>query len=385
VSEQPLLSPDEFAEAMRAAVADPSNAATPGDAPDVIAYDPDVLAAEGGGDDPDACADHLGEDDPDDRPLTGVLGLAATGWRATWLADEFRRAGLVVVEVEGWKNRGVTFPDSPVEEGVSIFHHTASNRNSGPAGGLRIVTYGREGLAGPIANWLTARNGVIYVVAAGVANNAGRGNARAAGLPNTTGNSNTLANEMENDGIGEPYSPAQRTASLIAHAVVHRKMGWSAGRGIGHLEWSTSGKIDPYVKTWGPMSAARTQLARVIEGEIVQEDDMELADRIKLITDPAFGSRSGKDMSVEEWFNYERLDTVKQGAVLARLLVKVDELKAAVNADQVVTLSPDTVNAMVDAVVDGVAGRLDVEIDAAQLAEIKVAVRADISAAISPE
>jgi len=270
-----MLSPEEFAEAMRAAVADPSNAATPGDAPDVIAYDPDVLAAEGGGDDPDACADHVGEGGSDDRPLTGVSGLISSAWRATWLADEFRKAGLVVVEVEGWKTRGYDFPDSPVEEGVSIFHHTASNRNSGPAGGLRIVTYGREGLAGPIANWLTARNGIVYVVAAGVANNAGQGNARAAGLPNTTGNSNTLANEMENDGLGEAYSPAQRTASLIAHAVVHRKMGWSAGRGIGHLEWSTSGKIDPYVKTWGSMSAARTQLAKVIEGEIVQEDDMD--------------------------------------------------------------------------------------------------------------
>lgn len=197
------------------------------------------------------------------------------GWRATWLADEFRKAGLVVVEVEGWKTRGYDFPDTPAEEGVSIFHHTASNRNSGPAGGLRIVTYGREGLAGPIANWLTARNGVIYVVAAGVSNNAGTGNARAAGLPGTTGNSNTLANEMENDGIGEPYPAVQRTAAMKAHAAVHRKLGWLAARAIAHHEWSTTGKIDPLVRTWGTMPAARAQLAGFISGTATEEDDMD--------------------------------------------------------------------------------------------------------------
>lgn len=55
----PLLSDDEFAEAMAAAVCDPSNCATPGDDPDVLPDDPDTLAAEGGGDDPDALADHV--------------------------------------------------------------------------------------------------------------------------------------------------------------------------------------------------------------------------------------------------------------------------------------------------------------------------------------
>jgi hypothetical protein len=267
-----LLSDEEFAAAMAAVVADPTNAATAGDASDVIAYDPAVLAAEGGGDDPDACADHVGDDAHAGRVLD-VLGFAAAaGWRATWLADAFRAAGLVVVEVEGWKTRGVDFPDPPIEEGVSIFHHTASNRNSGPAGGLRIVTYGREGLAGPIANWLTARNGVIYVVAAGVANNAGQGNARAAGMPNVTGNSNTLADEMENDGIGEPYPAVQRTAAMRSHAVVHREMGWSAARGIGHLEWSTSGKIDPLVRTWGAMTDCRRSLAGYIAGSTTEDD-----------------------------------------------------------------------------------------------------------------
>jgi hypothetical protein len=53
------LTDEQFAAAMREAVADPTNSATPGDEPDIVPDDPDVLAAEGGGDDPDACADHV--------------------------------------------------------------------------------------------------------------------------------------------------------------------------------------------------------------------------------------------------------------------------------------------------------------------------------------
>lgn len=54
----PLLSDEEFAEAMAEAVADPTNSASPGDQPDVIPSNLAALAGEGGGDDPDACADH---------------------------------------------------------------------------------------------------------------------------------------------------------------------------------------------------------------------------------------------------------------------------------------------------------------------------------------
>lgn len=279
-----LLSDDEFTAAMAEVLADPTNATTPGDAPDVISDDPQVLAGEGGGDDPNACRACGDAGAPGAPELTIQSFAAAASWRATWLADEFRRAGLVVVEVEGWRNRGVSFPNAP---DVCLFHHTASNRNSGPAGGLRIVTYGRPGLDGPIANWLTARNGVIYVVAAGIANNAGTGNARAVGLPGVTGNSSTLADEMENDGIGEPYSPVQRTAAMKAHAAVHRRMGWPAGRAIGHNEWSTTGKIDPLLRTWGSMAACRASLATYINGT-PQEDDVDpikIAPDISVLTD----------------------------------------------------------------------------------------------------
>jgi hypothetical protein len=261
-----LLPDDSFQEAMAAyarhGLTTVSNA---------LADDPDVLAAEGRGDDPDAC---YHEEDLTEEELAAVEAVRArrtgSGWRATWLADVMRAEGLVVVEVEGWRGRGVSFPDSPAEEGVSLFHHTASSAASGPTGGLRIVTYGRPGLPGPICNWLTARNGVIYIVAAGVANHAGRGNARTAGLPRTSGNSNAFGNEMENNGIGERYSPIQYTAAIKSHAAVHRKMGWKASRGIGHKEWSTSGKPDPKLD----MAQVRRDLAVAIaRGTVPGEDE----------------------------------------------------------------------------------------------------------------
>lgn len=255
-----LLNDAEFAAAMTAEIHTLTGRRTASAAAvslGVIPDDPNALAAEGGGDDPDSCAGEASAD-PDgeqEAPAGGPRG--AGSWRANWLAEAFREEGLTVVEVEGWKTRGAAYAHAPV---VSLFHHTASNRASGPAGGLRIVVYGRAGLAGPIANWLTARNGVIYVIASGIANNAGRGNARTAGMPSITGNGNTFGDEMENDGRGEHYSDVQYTAAIRAHAAVHRRLGWKASRGIGHKEWSTSGKPDPLLD----MAQVRRDLATAI-------------------------------------------------------------------------------------------------------------------------
>lgn len=194
--------------------------------------------------------------------------------RLTWLADELRSSsvlrqlGVRVVEVEGWRTRGPEFPATG--PAVFLYHHTASGRRSGPTGGLRIVVHGRPAspgvpaLAGPIANLLLARTGDVYVLASGVSNNAGRGNARAAGMPGVTGNASTIAVEMENDGVGEPYSQTAYAAAAEIGAVVGRRMRWGAARFIGHKEWSTSGKIDPTLSM--PALRARIGTAIVASG-----------------------------------------------------------------------------------------------------------------------
>jgi len=177
--------------------------------------------------------------------------------RLLQLPAVLRAQGLRVVEVAGWQDRGRDFTETPV---AFIYHHTAESRYAGNAGGLRVVTLGRPGLPGPIANLYLGRDGTVYIVAAGVANNAGRGNARVAGLPAEAENEDTIGFEMANDGVGEPYSPAMYTAAIKAGAAVCNWMGWPAARCLGHKEWSVTGKIDP---TWY-MPAARVHVASAL-------------------------------------------------------------------------------------------------------------------------
>jgi hypothetical protein len=86
-----------------------------------------------------------------------------------WLADAARMTGYPVSEVGGWRGRGHG-PMSAVEGAVC--HHTAD----GPRGdypSMNIVTHGRAGLAGPLANYGLGRSGTVYVIAAGCAWHAG--------------------------------------------------------------------------------------------------------------------------------------------------------------------------------------------------------------------
>lgn len=86
-----------------------------------------------------------------------------------WLADAARLTGYPVVEVAGWKGRG--HGGMRVLEGV-VCHHTAGPK-LGNMPSLGVITNGRAGLAGPLANYGLGRDGTIYTVAAGCAWHAG--------------------------------------------------------------------------------------------------------------------------------------------------------------------------------------------------------------------
>jgi hypothetical protein len=190
------------------------------------------------------------------------------GKRLLWLADVARAAGLRVREVDGWRTRGALVDGwgLPLDPRVVICHHTAESASSYPAGGLRVVTYGRTGLPGPIANYYLSRDAVVYVVASGVSHNAGTGNARTAGHPEWYGNGRTIGIEAADDGSGAPYPPAMYDAYVRLCAAICDHMGWPASRVLGHKEWSTTGKVDPTFS----MSQFRTRLAGLLD----QEDDM---------------------------------------------------------------------------------------------------------------
>jgi LysM repeat protein len=159
----------------------------------------------------------------------------------TWMAAAFRKNGLTVREVAGWRTRGRPYNFAP--RGV-IFHHTASNPAGGSAPALNTVTNGRSDLPGPLCNVLIGRDGTVYVIAAGYANHAGFGGPHR-GIPENSGNAYTVGVEVENNGLGEKWPGRQLDACDVVFATLlmglRRKSSWVWG----HKEWAPGRKIDP--------------------------------------------------------------------------------------------------------------------------------------------
>jgi len=124
-----------------------------------------------------------------------VSGKTPTNRMLTDLADILRKAGLPIIEVDGWKTRGHGVMASV--KGILV-HHTA-----GPATGdfpsLRVVRDGRPDLSGPLSQLGLGRNGTWYIIAAGRSYHAGEtidnniyGNSNAVGIEaEATGNPST--------------------------------------------------------------------------------------------------------------------------------------------------------------------------------------------------
>jgi hypothetical protein len=194
---------------------------------------------------------------------------------ATEWADALRAAGVTVVEHAGWTARNTGGTWAPLG---TIFHHTASNRNGGPAPALQLC------IDNILCQAVIGRDGVWHLIAWGRASHAGfglpqvlartrtgqppLGDARDVyGATSSTllGNGYYLGIECENDGIGEPWPAAQLDAIRRGVAATHRLFGWPPETFIAHREW-TARKIDP---TGIDMAHERRLLARAL---VVQED-----------------------------------------------------------------------------------------------------------------
>jgi N-acetyl-anhydromuramyl-L-alanine amidase AmpD len=155
------------------------------------------------------------------------------------LGKELRKNGCTTRAVKGWKTRGTS---SFAPRGI-LFHHTASNKDSGNAPALGICTHGRSDLPGPLCHFLVGRDGIVYFVAAERANHAGTGGP-IKGIPTDSGNSFLVGVECENNGIGEPWPARQLDAILTLFAVLTKRMDVGSAMVIGHKEYTTR-KIDP--------------------------------------------------------------------------------------------------------------------------------------------
>lgn len=178
-------------------------------------------------------------------------------FKLTWLPTALKNAGLKVAEVNGWPNRGAA--DMGSVKGV-MCHHTAGPR-TGNMPSLNILVNGRAGLPGPLCQLGLARDGTYYVIAAGRANHAGRGEWKGV----ETGNSSFIGIEAENAGTPSDKWPAVQLDAYYRGAAAilsHIKQG--ADMCCGHKEYALppGRKPDPHSMD---MDAFRAEVAKYVE------------------------------------------------------------------------------------------------------------------------
>lgn len=171
----------------------------------------------------------------------------------TSLADIARGAGLTVVEQAGWKTRG---HGSMVDVQAVVCHHTAGPA-TGDAPSLGTVQNGRPGLDGPLAHFLLARSGVVYVVAAGQCWHAG------AVLQSWQGNPHSVGIEAEGTGTAS-WPEVQMIAYAKLCAALAKAYGFPVSHVLGHKEVCSpvGRKIDPNFD----MAGFRALVAKYISG-----------------------------------------------------------------------------------------------------------------------
>lgn len=163
----------------------------------------------------------------------------------TGLADWLRAAGLNVVEYEGWTTRsrssGGFDPGCPW--GV-MWHHTASQTS--PENDASYMCYGSSDK--PIANLLVARDGSVWVLAAGATNTNGKGgpwNWSRGQVPMDSMNTCAVGMEIANSGVGEPYPQVQIDAAFGASIAIISNLGLATNDICQHYDWAPTRKIDP--------------------------------------------------------------------------------------------------------------------------------------------
>lgn len=208
-----------------------------------------------------------------------------TGIFVPWLADAAKLTGYPVMEVAGWRSRGVGGAGLASVE-VVVCHHTAGPK-TGEAPSLGVVRDGRPGLRGPLSQYVLGRSGAIYVVAAGKANHAGTSSWSGTDpdgrrFAYSDLNSRSIGIEAEDDGDGR-WTAAQLDCYPRLVAALLHYMRRPAIRAAAHREIAPSRKIDP---AGIDMPSFRADVARL------------LTDPLRLI--PRGGTQEEDDLAISE-------------------------------------------------------------------------------------
>jgi hypothetical protein len=180
------------------------------------------------------------------------------------MADVLRRAGLTVEEDPGWERRARSsggFASAPL--GIQ-WHHTASQTS--PQNDVAWMAHNSDDA--PIGNGLIARDGVVWLIAGGAANTAGKGGPVTMSrgvVPLDSGNSTTWAWEVANSGVGEPWPQVQIDAYFAASNAANERFGNKPSdvftHAIGTGNGWTDRKVDPATAAavqgpWKPRSVS---------------------------------------------------------------------------------------------------------------------------------
>ena len=162
----------------------------------------------------------------------------------TWLADDLEAAGLQVVRYEGWTTRARSSGGYGGQPLCVMWHHTASQTS--PANDSYYMCHSSSDR--PICNLLVARDGVVWVLAAGATNTNGKGKAHnfsRGSVPTDQMNQWAVGMELANNGVGEPYVQQQIDAAFTASNTINRRCGNQPSDVCTHQHYAPDRKIDP--------------------------------------------------------------------------------------------------------------------------------------------
>ena len=155
---------------------------------------------------------------------------------ATRLERAVKNAGVKYRKVNGWASRG----RATMGAIQSIMCHHTAGPASGNSPSLNVVTHGRAGLPGPLAQLFLARDGTVILVAAGRANHAGRVSS------SIYSNSHSIGIEAEATGVSSWPSAQVDAYAKLCKALIG-EFGLPTSRVVGHKEAAVprGRKIDP--------------------------------------------------------------------------------------------------------------------------------------------
>ena len=193
----------------------------------------------------------------------------------TDLADVLRRAGLTVIELDGWpyRARGSGGFDAGRPTYVMV-HHTASPPSSSGENDAWYCAEGDEDA--PLSNLCLDRDGAWWVLAGGATNTNGKGGP-VQGVPADSMNTYAIGIEA-NGGYGEPWPAAQTDSYLSGVRALCDAYGIE--HVLAHFEWAPTRKVDPAgVSPWSgdssswDMDAFRRDLEQMGGTDVALSDD----------------------------------------------------------------------------------------------------------------